>query len=179
MEKVVLGIVDSPAQAEITVTRLQAMGFPPADVSVLFPDRRGSHDFAFEHHTKAPEGALAGAGVGFVLGAALGLAIGLGLVPVPGLAALVAAGPVIAALATAAALAILGALVGGIAGLTVPEIHAKHYAGKLGRGSILVGVHVARRGEISRAREVFRSVAASNVIATGEAALPVGAAARS
>lgn len=38
------------------------------DISVLFPDKRGTKDFAHEHNTKAPEGAAAGAGAGGVLG---------------------------------------------------------------------------------------------------------------
>ena len=42
----VLGIVDSPAQAETTVERLHAMGFEPSEVSVLYDDRHGSHDFS-------------------------------------------------------------------------------------------------------------------------------------
>lgn len=174
MEKVVLGIVDTPQQAEITVKRLEVMGFPPLDISVLFPDRRGSHDFGFEHHTKAPEGALAGAAVGAVAGAALGMAFGLGLLAVPPLGALVAAGPILAALSVAAVLALLGAVLGAIVGLTVPEIQAKHYVGKVRTGSILVGVHVNDRDELARAREVMRSVAASDVTAAGEAAIPPG-----
>ena len=36
-------------------------GFSNNDVSVLFPDKQGSKDFAHEQHTKAPEGAATGA----------------------------------------------------------------------------------------------------------------------
>lgn len=175
MQKVVLGVVDTTAQAEITVNRLQAVGFAPDEISVLFPDRRGAHDFAFEPHTKAPEGAVFGGAVGFALGAMLGLAAGIGAFAIPGLGALVAAGPVIAALAVAAVVSVLFALIGAIAGSAVPEIEARHYTGKLHRGTILVGVHASGRAEIRRARDVFRSVAASDVVATGEAALPVDA----
>lgn len=175
MQKVVLAVVDTTAQAETTVNRLQAMGFAPEEISVLFPDRRGAHDFAFEQHTKAPEGAIFGAALGFALGAMIGLAAGIGALAIPGLGALVSAGPVLAALAVAAVLSVVFAAVGAIAGATVPEIEARHYTGKLHKGTILVGVHVADRDEVRRAREVFRSVAASDVVSTGEAALPVDA----
>lgn len=175
MQKVVLGVVDTSTQSEIAVNRLQAMGFAPAEISVLFPDRRGAHDFAFEQHTKAPEGAIFGAALGVALGAMIGVAAGLGAFAVPGLGVLVAAGPVLAALAGAAVLGIVFAIVGAIAGASVPEIEAKHYTGKLLKGTILIGVHVAGRDEVRRAREVFRSVAASDIVATGEAALPVDA----
>jgi hypothetical protein len=72
-------------------------------------------------------------------------------------------------------LGIVFALVGAIAGAAVPEIEAKHYTGKLVKGTILVGVHVAARDEVRRAREVLRSVAASDIVSTGEAALPPSA----
>jgi hypothetical protein len=39
------------------------------DISVLFPDKSGTRDFAHEQNTKAPEGAATGAGVGGVVGA--------------------------------------------------------------------------------------------------------------
>ncbi len=175
MEKVVLGIVETPLEAETTVQRLGAVGFEPSAVSVLYDDRHGSHDFGFEHHTKAPEGALAGAALGGVIGSGLGLAIGLGLLAFPGLGALVAAGPVLAALSGAAVVAVLLAVIGAVAGLGVPEIQAKHYAGKVRRGSILVAAHASTPEAVVRAREVLRSVAANDVVSTGEAAIPVHA----
>jgi hypothetical protein len=178
MEKVVLGLVDTPAQAEAAAERLRAAGVAPADISLVFPDRHGSHDVGFEHHTKAPEGALAGASVGALLGAAIGVALGLGVLALPKLGIFVAAGPVLAALSVAAAVGVFLAIVGAAFGLNVPEIHAKHYAGKVRRGSILVAVHAGSRADVRRARDVLRSVAASDVTATGEAAIPIRARAR-
>lgn len=175
MEKVVLGIVETPLEAETTVARLGAVGFAPSDVSVLYDDRHGSHDFGFEHHTKAPEGGLAGAALGGVIGAGLGFAIGVGLLAFPGLGALVAAGPVLAALSGAAVVAMVLGVIGAIAGLRVPELQAKHYAGKVRRGSILVAAHASTPEAVARAREVLRSVAANDVVSTGEAAIPVHA----
>ena len=46
------------------VEQLKAVGFSANDISVLFPDKTGTKDFAHEHHTKAPEGAAAGAARG-------------------------------------------------------------------------------------------------------------------
>lgn len=66
-------------------------------------------------------------------------------------------------------------LVGMAVGRTIPEIMAKHYAGKVTTGSILVGVHVDDTEETRRAREVLRSVEASRVKTTGEASLPAAA----
>jgi hypothetical protein len=175
MKRVVMGIVDTPEQAELTVERLRASGFSNGDVSVLFPDRHGTHDFGFEHHTKAPEGALAGAGLGGVLGGILGIAAGVGVLVVPGFGALVAAGPLLAALSGIATGGIVAGALGALLGARIPEIEAKHYDGKTRQGSILVAVHTETRPAAARAREVFRSVAASDVTATTEAAVPLAA----
>ena len=76
MKKSVIGIVETQIQAERIVDQLQQRGVASGDVSVLFPDKRGSKDFAHEHHTKAPEGAIAGVGAGGVVGGTLGLLAG-------------------------------------------------------------------------------------------------------
>ncbi len=174
MKKVVLGIVDTPQQAELAVQRLTAMGWAQSDVAVLFPDKRGSHDFQFERRTHAPEGALTGAGLGAILGAFVGIAIGVGVLALPELTKLALAGPVVSALACAAAVGVVLAVIGALFGIGAPKIVARYYEGKVRKGSILVAAHATRREEIRRAREVFRSVAAE-VTSADEASVPVGA----
>lgn len=173
-KRVVIGIVETPAEAEHTVERLVTVGFARDDVSTLFPDRHGPHDFGFEPHTRATEGALAGAIVGAVLGASLGMFAGIGLVDLPILRDLTAAGPLVAALACAAAIAMVTGMVGALLGLRVPVIHAKHYEGKLQSPSIVIAVHTEGRRATRIARDVFRAVAASGIHATTESALPIG-----
>lgn len=63
----ILCTVPDSARAEQIVGDLRAGGFYSEEISVLLPDRTGTRDFAYEHHTKAPEGAVAGAGTGGVL----------------------------------------------------------------------------------------------------------------
>jgi CheY-like chemotaxis protein len=58
------------------------------DISVLFPNRDGTKDFAHEHNTKAPEGAVAGVGTGGVGGGALELLAGIARSGFQGLARL-------------------------------------------------------------------------------------------
>jgi hypothetical protein len=67
MNKAVIAIVDTQAEAEALLARLQAAGFGTKDMSVLLPDTKGSGTFAYEHHTKAPEGATAGVGLGGIV----------------------------------------------------------------------------------------------------------------
>src|SRR6266481_8693335 len=97
--KAVFGIATSVTQAERIANGLKAAGFSNNDISVLFPDKEGSRDFAHEQHTKAPEGAATGAGTGGVLGGALGWLVGIGSLAIPGVGPFIAAGPIMAALA--------------------------------------------------------------------------------
>jgi hypothetical protein len=55
-EKAVFGIAQSEGQAINIVEGARAEGFSSNDISVLFPDKQGTRDFAHEQHTKAPEG---------------------------------------------------------------------------------------------------------------------------
>src|SRR5918995_337907 len=112
MSKAVFCLSDSESQAENIVEGLKAAGFSNNDISVLFPDKGGTRDFAHEQHTKAPEGAATGAGAGGVVGGGLGWLVGIGALAIPGLGPFIAAGPIMAALGGAA----VGATVGGIGG---------------------------------------------------------------
>jgi hypothetical protein len=68
----VFGIYPDRSSVDRGVEALKAAGFSNNDVSVLFPDKQGTKDFAHEKETKAPEGAATGAGTGAVLGGGLG-----------------------------------------------------------------------------------------------------------
>src|SRR5450759_1596213 len=89
-KKAVFGIAKGESQAIMLADNLRAAGFTHNDVSVLFPDKQGTKDFAHEQHTKAPEGAATGAGTGAVLGGALGWMVGIGALAIPGLGAFIA-----------------------------------------------------------------------------------------
>jgi hypothetical protein len=93
MDKAVFGIAKTDAQAVAIANALKTAGFANSDVSVLFPDKEGTRDFAHEQHTKAPEGAATGASTGAVLGGAFGWIVGIGALAIPGLGPFIAAGP--------------------------------------------------------------------------------------
>jgi hypothetical protein len=151
------------------VEQLKAAGFSANDISVLFPDKTGTKDFAHEHHTKAPEGAAAGAGTGGILGGALGWLVGIGALAIPGLGPFIAAGPIMAALSGAAAGAALGGIAGALIGLGIPEYEAKRYEGKIKEGHVLISVHTDNRTERSRAKQIFEQAAAEDIADTAEA----------
>lgn len=170
--KVVIGIVDAEIQAENLVQRLEKEGFQTSDISVIFPDKHGSKDFAHEHNTKAPEGAVVGVTSGGVIGGTLGLLAGIGALAIPGLGPFIAAGPLMAALSGAAAGAAVGGVAGALIGLGIPEIEAKKYEGKLRGGNILMAAHVDDGDEEKRAKEIFRREGAHDISSTSEASVP-------
>jgi hypothetical protein len=171
MARAVFCIAKSELQAIDIVDGLKAAGFSSGDVSVLFPDKGATRDFAHEQKTKAPEGAAAGAGTGGVLGGALGWLAGVGSLAVPGLGPFIAAGPIMGALSGAAAGAAVGGLAGALIGLGIPEHEAKLYEGKVAGGNILISVHTEDRTERQRAKEVFEGAGAEDVATKEEAAV--------
>src|SRR5476651_920953 len=171
-KKSVFCIATSRNQAERIVDRLKAMNFSYNDISALFPDKGTTREFAHEKSTKAPEGAIAGAGTGGVLGGALGWIAGIGALAIPGVGPFIAAGPIIAALSGAAIGAAGGGIAGGLIGLGIPEMEAKRYEGKIKAGNILISVHTDNSAEISRAKDIFTKAGAEDICTTGEASIP-------
>jgi hypothetical protein len=169
--KAVFGIAKSEGQAIAIANNLKAAGVSDNDVSVLFPDKQGTKDFAHEQHTKAPEGATAGAGSGAILGGALGWLVGIGALAIPGLGPFIAAGPIMAALAGAAGGAAVGGLTGALMGMGIPEYEAKRYEGKVKDGNILMSVHTEDGNERERAKEIFVKGGAEDISYTGEASV--------
>jgi hypothetical protein len=173
-KKSVFCIATSRDQAEQIVGQLKAASFSNNDISVLFPDKETSRDFAHEKNTKAPEGAVTGASTGGVLGGALGWIAGIGALAIPGVGPFIAAGPIIAALSGAAVGAAVGGIAGGLIGLGIPEIEAKRYEGKIRQGNLLISVHTENSDEISRAKDIFTNAGAQDICTTGEASAPKG-----
>jgi hypothetical protein len=169
MAQAVFCLAKSEAQAITIVDQLKAAGFSPDDISVLFPDKTGTRDFAHTQHTKAPEGAATGAGTGGVLGGALGWLAGIGALAIPGLGPFIAAGPIMAALSGAAAGAALGGLTGALIGLGIPEYEAKRYEGKIKEGNLLISVHTEDRAARTRAKRIFEQAGAEDIAGTAEA----------
>lgn len=172
MKKAVMCIVQNQTQAEAIVRQLQGDGFANNDISVLFPNKSGTKDFAHEHNTKAPEGAVAGAGAGGVVGGTLGLLAGIGALAIPGFGPLIAAGPLLAALSGAAAGATVGGITGALIGMGIPEIEAKRYEGKIKGGNILISVHTQTSDKQKRAEAIFKTAHAEDICSTSEASVP-------
>jgi len=162
------GIFLNRVSAEQAVDRLTAAGFSTQDVSVLMSDKDVSHEFATEKNTKAPEGATTGAGVGGAVGGTLGLLAGIGALAIPGVGPLIAAGPIMAALAGLGVGGAVGGMVGALVGLGIPEYEAKRYEGRVKDGGILLSVHCDSSEEVSRAKDILKAAGGEDVASAGE-----------
>jgi hypothetical protein len=169
MKRSALCLVDTETQADAVVGKLRSAGFSDNDISVLFPDKASTRDFAHKKETKMPEGATVGASTGGVVGGTIGLLAGIGALAIPGLGPFIAAGPIMAALSGGAIGAGVGGLTGALVGLGIPEYEAKRYEGKVKEGGILISVHSESNDETNRAKNIFKEEGAHDISSTGEA----------
>src|SRR5215218_2427717 len=170
-DRVVFGIYPDTASFETGIDALRAAGFRASDISAVMPERDNTtRDLGHEIHTKAPEGIAAGAGTGAAVGGILGWLVGIGALAIPGIGPLMAAGPIVAALAGAGAAGATGGLVGGLVGAGMPEVEAKRYAGRIREGAYLVSVHCDDRQWAKRAEEIREATGGRDVVKTSEAA---------
>ncbi|BCP53754.1 hypothetical protein K32_23710 [Kaistia sp. 32K] len=159
MTTIVSGLFDSRADATNALRDLQALGVPRDDISLVASNADNDVDAS-----DVGSDAGAGAGLGAAFGGLGGLLAGLGIVAIPGVGPVVAAGWLIATAAGAAAGAVVGGAAGGIVGaLTdsgVPERDANVYAEGVRRGGTLVTARVSddkvelARGVLQDARAV-------------------------
>jgi hypothetical protein len=154
----ILRLYDNYASAARAFNDLERAGIRKSDISIVASNADGWYEHALEPGRidrdgdgvdDRREGADAGAAIGGTVGGIAGLLAGLGLMAIPGL------GPVVAAgwLLSTATLGVVGGVTGGIIGaLTqsgVDEDDAHAYAEGVRRGGTLV---TARVPEVDRAR---------------------------
>jgi hypothetical protein len=165
-------LAHNDAMTSTIIEKLRSAGFHSNDISVLFPDKSTTKDFAYEKHTKAPEGATTGVATGGVVGGALGWLIGIGSLAIPGVGPFIAAGPILAALSGAAIGATVGGIAGTLIGLGIPEMEAKRYEGKIKDGRILISVHAVDGKDIGRVKDIFKQANAEDISSAAEAKVP-------
>src|SRR5438270_5777127 len=165
----VFGLYPNRVEVETAVDALRREGFRNTDISVLFPENEGTKDFAHEKNTKAPEGTATGAASGAVLGGGLGWLAGIGALAIPGVGPLIAAGPIVAALAGVGVGGAVGGVTGALIGMGIPEYEAKRYEGRVKEGGILLSVHSDNSDWTRKAKDILERTGADDVSSTGEA----------
>ena len=143
-------LFDDYDAAASAVDQLEAAGIPHTDISII--SNRADTRRPTPQPSEQPLGGTApvvadatdsagtGATVGTVLGGSAGLLAGLGLLAIPGLGPVVAAGWLVAAVTGAGVGAAAGGLIGGLTGAGLSEGEAETYAEGVRRGGTLVTV---------------------------------------
>ena len=144
-------LYNSHAEARAAVRDLEAAGVSHGDISIIasnadnwydeksntYPDRDldGKDDRA--------EGAATGGGLGAVVGGTAGLLAGLGIMAIPGVGPVVAAGWLVAALTGAVAGGATGGIIGALSQAGLSKEETEVYAEGLRRGGAIVSARVA------------------------------------
>ena len=141
--------------AKQVVRDLESAGLPSENISIVAKDRSGRIerdgrrvDRDRDGRDDRAEAAEVGAGIGAVLGGTAGLLTGLGMLAIPGIGPVVAAGWLVATGAGLLAGGAAGGIIGALTQLGVSKEHAHVYAESIRRGSTLVTARVpdAERG---------------------------------
>lgn len=146
MSTTVTAVFSTRADATRAVDDLVSAGFSRSAISLLIAEASKGQHFKVVEGDKAAEGAIGGGVVGGTLGGIAAGLVAIGVLAVPGLG-LIAAGPLLAALAGIGAGGAAGGLVGGLVGLGIPEHHAKAMDEKITRGGILIAVGTENKAE--------------------------------
>ena len=149
-QQTITALYDNYDDASAAVAKLEAQGIPHSDISIVGSNEGDRHSgrvgtaTTATDHTDTTESAATGAGtgatVGTVLGGAAGLLTGLGLLAIPGVGPVVAAGWLVATLTGAGIGAAAGGLAGGLTGAGLSETDAHTYSEGVRRGGTLVTV---------------------------------------
>ncbi|MBR0649969.1 hypothetical protein GXW78_09865 [Roseomonas terrae] len=154
-------LFDTHAAATAAVRDLEAAGFTANEVSIVAkrPESVGTTEVVDD----GTSGAGVGASVGGVIGGGAGLLAGIGVMAIPGIGPLVAAGWLATALAGAAAGGATGGIIGSLTGSGVDEREAHVYAEGVSRGGTIVTVR-AEAARIARAADILASHAPVNTV---------------
>jgi uncharacterized protein (TIGR02271 family) len=149
--KTITAFFDRYEDASEAVRRLEAAGISHRNISLIASDegdRYSSHasrtfDGTNHHDDEVSDGAGTGATVGTLAGGGAGLLAGLGMLAIPGLGPVVAAGWLVSTLVGAGAGAAIGGLTGALIDAGVDENDAHAYAEGIRRGGALVTVRAS------------------------------------
>jgi len=154
---------DSCSMAQDIVSRLQSAGVDDHEITVHFPDKSSTRDFAREMKTRLPAGAARFTLSDSLATSILGIFAGVGLLVLPFAEPIIASQQITAMLSGIG----LGAAVGGVAaaiialGIPFMKPHAAGAATEI--AGIQVAVHAMTPTHLKLAEEVFEAAGAADI----------------
>jgi len=155
MQNTVYCLASTEPQANAILTGLRNLGFRASDISVVLPNRS-----ADTKNISVGEDAIRGAETGGVAGGVLGLAAGFAALALPGIGAILVAGPLISALGGAVAGGVVGGLAGGsgaVHPLGLPKDVSGPIEDRLRAGDIMISVQSPDPDVLRQAENCFKS----------------------
>jgi hypothetical protein len=158
-------IYDDASTAREVVSALEDAGFTSSEISIV--TQKGDGITTSTTADGVSDGATTGATIGLVAGTGAGLLASLGVLAIPGIGPLVAAGVLATTLATAAAGTVTGGLLGALIDYGVSPEHAEVYAENVRRGGTLVSVK-ADGERLAEAEEIMQEYDPVDIGTRGE-----------
>src|SRR6185295_10807820 len=158
MSKTITRVYEDYAMAEETVRELQGAGLGASHIGLVASNADGwhrpgasavspIHDKDRDGKDDRAEGAATGGGLGAILGGAAGAAAGLGMIAIPGIGPVVAAGWLAALAAGAVGGGVAGGLIGALVESGTSKENAQLYAEAVRRGGAIVTAKVSNDDE--------------------------------
>ena len=185
MSSIITRLFDTYEHASMAVNELETNGIPHSDSSLVANNNDGRNSSLVSGSgstSAAPTGTAAtttgesatgtgagtGASLGTVVGGGAGLLAGLGMLAIPGVGPVVAAGWLIATAVGAAVGAASGGIIGSLVGAGVSETDAHVYAEGVRRGGTLVTVK-ANEGQAAMVERVLDTHSPVDTVSRGDA----------
>lgn len=154
---VVLGVFEHEDEAKRAISEMKDRGISEDDISVI---ARHDKQEDMEAGGEMGEQDLSdGAATGGALGGIAGLLAGAGMLTIPGVGPILAAGPISAGLSGVAA----GGIAGGLVDYGVDEEAGERYAQEVEQGRILVAAEGSEDNGIDQVADILRDKGANDV----------------
>lgn len=172
MSQTIVSIFKYQEGVESAINELKDLNYNPAEFSVVMKDVRKRDEIQKNTGTDMAKGAVSGVVAGGVLAGIAGLLVGLGIVTIPGVGALLVAGPLASALgftgaaATTTTAAVTGAVGGGLVGALIGLGFSREEAAEFEeyvRGGGILLIVPARDKRTQEVREILAKHGATDI----------------
>ena len=133
LDRVLVGIFDSVNEANNVINRLKEIGYDEKEITVIAKDKDKMDQLEGDTNNMGK-----GAAIGGTLGGLAAALPALGVLAIPGIGPVLAAGPIAVILGGVVAGGLAGGFIGALTEMGVSSVNAKDYEYQLEQGKIIV-----------------------------------------